>query len=169
MVNSFGINVDVIKYFCCISIITQPLKCCQHYMESFESQIWIVCSEITTTAFWHRKTTFSIPNGPQGAEQPLGLCLGPGLQGIQVMQSQEYSSPKMRVGQTFFWSGQSGLSSSKAKLSKPWEISSFSYHSWDSLRHSLASRAECLGISSHVLCLPQQKHQREVVPTACCL
>lgn len=79
MVNSFGINVDVIKYFCCISIITQPLKCCQHYMESFENQMWIICSEITTTAFWHRKTTFSIPNCPQEAEEPLGQCLGPGL------------------------------------------------------------------------------------------
>lgn len=47
-------------------------------MESFENQMWIVCSEITTTAFWHRKTTFSIPNCPRGAEEPLGQCLGPG-------------------------------------------------------------------------------------------
>lgn len=80
MVNSFGINVDVIKYFCCISIITQPLKCCQHYTESFENQIWIVCSEITTITFWHGETTFSIPNAyPQGAEELVGPCPDPGL------------------------------------------------------------------------------------------
>lgn len=114
-------------------------------MESFESQIWIVCSEITTTAFWQGKTTFSIPNGPQGAEKPLGLCLGPGLQGREVIQTQEYSSLKMRVGETFFWSVQSGLRGSKAKLSRPWEISFFPYRSWDALRHSLTSRAWVLG------------------------
>lgn len=40
-------------------------------MESFENQIWIVCSEITTIAFWHGETTFSIPNAhSQGAEEP---------------------------------------------------------------------------------------------------
>lgn len=80
MVNSFGINVDVIKYFCCISIITQPLKCCQPYTESFENQIWMVCSEITTIAFWHGEITFSIATAyPQGAEEPMGLCPDPGL------------------------------------------------------------------------------------------
>lgn len=80
MVNSFGINVDVIKYFCCISIITQPLKRCQQYMESFENQIWIVCSEINAITFWHREAIFSISNAyPQEAEEPVGLWPDPGL------------------------------------------------------------------------------------------
>lgn len=56
-----------------------------------------------------------------GLRSPWGCPWAQGwLQGGEVIQTQEYSSPKMRAGETFFWSLQPGLSSSKATLSSPW-------------------------------------------------
>lgn len=186
MVNSLGINVDVIKYFCCISIITQPLECCQHYMKNSANQMWTVCSEITAVTFWHEEATsptamvYLTPWGARGAvpwpgagcKEHSGRLRYSCSPQIWSCFSQDGGRKRTALGCCKLTGLQ--LKSSKAILSGPYRGLLFSLSflrcpKAHSCFQSCALRCCFSFFLFHVSLLSKWKHHREHVSTTYCL